>query len=123
MKGEMSGKRDLDERLLAYGAAVIKLVESLPPSIAGRRIGDQLLRSGTSVGANFEEAQGAESKSDFAHKLQIALKELRESSYWLRLLAKTEMLPQEMLAGLIDESLQLRAILSKSVATVKGTAK
>lgn len=123
MKGEMSGKRDLDERLLAYGAAVIKLVESLPPSIAGRRIGDQLLRSGTSVGANFEEAQGAESRSDFAHKLQIALKELRESCYWLRLLAKTEMLPQEMLADLIDESLQLRAILSKSVATVKGTAK
>jgi len=68
MKGEMSGKRDLDERLLAYGAAVIKLVETLPPSIAGRRIGDQLLRSGTSVGANFEEAQGAESRSDFAHK-------------------------------------------------------
>jgi four helix bundle protein len=123
MKGEMSGKRDLDERLLAYGAAVIKLVETLPPSIAGRRIGDQLLRSGTSVGANFEEAQGAESRSDFAHKLQIALKELRESCYWLRLLAKTEMLPQEMLADLIDESLQLRAILSKSVATVKGTAK
>ncbi|KAB2311633.1 four helix bundle protein [Betaproteobacteria bacterium SCN2] len=119
----MSGKRDLDERLLAYGAAVIKLVETLPPSIAGRRIGDQLLRSGTSVGANFEEAQGAESRSDFAHKLQIALKELRESCYWLRLLAKTEMLPQEMLADLIDESLQLRAILSKSVATVKGTAK
>ena len=119
----MSGKRDLDERLLAYGAAVIKLVETLPPSIAGRRIGDQLLRSGTSVGANFEEAQGAESRSDFAHKLQIVLKESRESCYWLRLLAKTEMLPQEMLADLIDESLQLRAILSKSVATVKGTAK
>ncbi|BBP03996.1 four helix bundle protein [Sulfuriferula plumbiphila] len=119
----MAVKRDLDERLLVYGATIIKLVESLPSTIAGRRIGDQLLRSGTSVGTNFEEAQGAESKNDFAHKLQIALKELRESNYWLRLLAKTEMLPQETLVVVIGESAQLKAILSKSVATVKGTAK
>ena len=63
----MAVKRDLDERLLAYGATIIKLVESLPATVAGRRIGDQLLRSGTSVGANFEEAQGAESKNDFVH--------------------------------------------------------
>ena len=116
-------KRDLDERLLAYGATIIKLVESLPATIAGRRIGDQLLRSGTAVGAHFEEAQGAESKNDFLHKLQIALKELRESNYWLRLLAKAGILPQSALAAVIDESIQLRAILSKSVATVKGTAK
>ena len=81
----MAVKRDLDERLLVYGATIIKLVESLPSTITGRRIGDQLLRSGTSVGANFEEAQGAEPKNDFAHKLQIALKEGRESNYWLRL--------------------------------------
>lgn len=119
----MAVKRDLDERLLVYGATIIKLVESLPSTIAGRRIGDQLLRSGTSVGANFEEAQGAESKNDFAHKLQIALKELRESNYWLRLLAKTEVLPRETLVVIIGESPQLKAILSKSIATVKGTAK
>ncbi len=119
----MAVKRDLDERLLVYGATIIKLVESLPSAIAGRRIGDQLLRSGTSVGANFEEAQGAESKNDFAHKLQIALKELRESNYWLRLLAKTGMLPQQTLVVVIGESAQLKAILSKSIATVKGTAK
>ena len=119
----MAAKRDLDERLLVYGATIIKLVESLPSAIAGRRIGDQLLRSGTSVGANFEEAQGAESKNDFAHKLQIALKELRESNYWLRLLAKTGMLPHDSLTVVIDESAQLTAILSKSIATVKGTAK
>ena len=119
----MAVKRDLDERLLAYGATIIKLVESLPATITGRRVGDQLLRSGTSVGAHFEEAQGAESKNDFVHKLQIALKELRESNYWLRLLAKAGILPQDDLAKVIDESAQLRAILSKSVATVKGTAK
>jgi four helix bundle protein len=66
----MRDRQDLDERLLEYGARIIKLVESLPRTLVGKRIGDQLLRSGTSVGANYEEAQGAESKSDFAHKLQ-----------------------------------------------------
>jgi four helix bundle protein len=114
---------DLDGRLLDYGARIIKLVEALPKTVAGRRIGDQLLRSGTSVGANFEEAHAAESKEDFVHKLQISLKELRESHYWLRLLARTETLPAKRLATIIDESDQLRAILSKAVATAKGKSK
>ena len=70
-------KRDLDDRLLEYGARIIRLVESLPNTVVGRRVADQLLRSGTSVGANYEEAQGAESKDDFVHKLQIALKDRR----------------------------------------------
>jgi four helix bundle protein len=116
-------RRDLDERLLTYGARVIKLVESLPRTLTGRRIGDQLLRSATSAGANYEEARGAESRSDFVHKMQVALKELRESHYWLRLLMKAEILPVDRLADLLDEATQLRAILSKSVATTKGKAK
>jgi len=99
------------------------LVESLPRTLVARRIGDQLLRSATSVGANYEEAQGAESKGDFVHKLQIALKELRESYYWLRLLAKAEIIPPERLTSLIEEAAQLRAMLSKAVATVKGKAR
>ena len=114
-------KRDLDERLLEYGARIVKLVESLPRTLVGKTIGDQLLRSGMSVGANYEEAQAAESKGDFIHKLQIALKELRESNYWLRLLAKSEILPPERLASIVDESNQLRAILSKAVATAKAS--
>jgi four helix bundle protein len=119
----MMEQRDLNERLLEYGARIIKLVESLPRTLVGKRIGDQPLRSSTSVGANYEEAQGAESKSDFAHKLQITLKEVRESNYWLRLLAKAGTLPPERLTELIDESTQLRAMLSKAVATAKGKAK
>jgi four helix bundle protein len=115
--------RDLDDRLLDYGVRVIKLVQALPPGLAGRRIGDQLLRSGTSVGANYEEAQGAESKADFIHKLQIALKELRESHYWLRLIAGAGLVQTSQMAELIDEATQLRAILSKSVATAKENLK
>jgi len=116
-------KRDLDDRLLEYGARIIRLVESLPNTVVGRRVADQLLRSGTSVGANYEEAQGAESKDDFAHKLQIALKELRESNYWLRLLVKSGKISAAQMTSLLDESNQLRAILSKSVAAAKGKAK
>ncbi len=82
-------RRDLGEHLLEYGARIIKLVESLPNTLVGRRVADQLLRCATSVGANYEEARAAESKDGFLHKLQIALKELRESNYWLRLLLKS----------------------------------
>ena len=118
----MSG-RDLDARLLQYGARIIRLVEALPKTLVCRRIGDQLLRSGMAVGANFEVAQGAESRVDFSHKLQIALKELRESNYWLRLLEVSEKVPGDRLADIIDESTQLRAILSKAVATTKANMK
>ena len=114
---------DLAERLLLYGAEVIKLVDSLPRTLAARRIGDQLLRCSMSVGANYEEAQGAESRVDFAHKLQLALKEVRESNYWLRLLARAGIVPPERLLKIQDEFNQLRAILSKSVATAKGKSK
>ncbi len=116
-------QRDLGERLLEYAARIIKLVESLPRTIVGRCIGDQLLRSGTSPGANYEEAQAGESHGDFVHKLQIALKEMRESNYWLRVLARSGIIPAERLADLIDESNQLKAILSEAVATAKGKAK
>ena len=114
---------ELGERILEYAARIIRVVESLPKTLTGKRLGDQLLRSGTSVGANFEEAQAAESKDDFVHKLQVALKELRESKYWLRLLAKAGTLRQQRLAPLVDESNQLVAMLSKAVAKVKGKAK
>jgi len=67
--------------------------------------------------------RGAESGVDFSHKLQIALKELRESNYWLRLLEVSGKVPGERLADIIDESTQLRAILSKAVATTKANMK
>jgi four helix bundle protein len=111
--------RDLDERLLGYAVRIVKVVEALPGTLAGRRIADQLLRSGVSVGAHYEEAQGAESRSDFVHKLQLALKELRESVYWLSLIDRAELLPSNRLADLLDEGRQIRAILSKAVATAK----
>lgn len=119
----MEKPAELNERLLEFGARIIRLVEALPKTLVGRRIGDQLLRSGTSVGANYEEAQAAESKEDFVHKLQIALKEARETIYWLRLLDKARTVSPERLHEILDESNQLRAMLSKAVARAKGKAK
>ena len=112
-------KRDLDDRLLRFSVRVIKLIEALPATASSRRIGDQLLRSGTSVGANYQEAQAAESRQDFVHKLQVALKELRESNYWLRMIQEAEIMPAPRMHSIVDESTQLVAIVSKCVAKAK----
>jgi four helix bundle protein len=119
----MAMQTDLSERILDFGARIVRVVGFLPNTLVGRRIGDQLLRSGLSVGANFEEAQAAESRADFAHKLQIALKEKREARYWLRLISKAGTVPARRLEPLLDESNQLVAMLSKAVARAKGRAK
>ena len=81
-------RNNLSERLLDYAANIIKLTIRLNRTAVGRHIGGQLVHAGTSGGANYEEACGAESRADFVHKLQIVLKELRESLYWLRLIKK-----------------------------------
>ncbi len=110
----------LNGRLLDYAASVISLVGSLPRVFAAKHIGSQLLRCATSVGANYEKAQGAESRLDFAHKMQLALKECRESCFWLHLLAKTSIGAQGTIQGILTEGLQLRSILAKAVATTKS---
>ena len=76
-----------------------------------------------SVGANYEEAKGTDSRADFGNKLQISLKEMRETRYWLCLISKVGMVSAERMQGLVQEATELRAILAKSVATVRGKAK
>lgn len=114
---------DLGDRILEYSTRIVKVVGSMPKTLAGRRVADQLLTSGLSVGANFEEAQAAESRNDFVHKLQIALKELRESGYWLRVISRAGLLPPKRMEALLDESAQLIRMLSKAVARAKGKAR
>lgn len=78
----------------------------------------QLLRSGTSIGANAVEAQSGQSRRDFLHKLEIALKEARETEYWLKLLVATEVLPQKKLAGLlqeIDEIIKILVVITRKL--------
>ena len=76
--------KDLSERIYQFVIRIVKLVNELPNTIAGNRIGGQLLDAGTSVGANYEEAQAAFSKADFTYKMSIARKEAYETNYWLR---------------------------------------
>jgi four helix bundle protein len=115
------GKNDLSERLLDFSAKVIQITAWFRKTAAGRHIGNQLMRSATSAGANYEEACAAESRADFVHKLQIVLKELRESNYWLRLSAKTNVFSTNGsgLQDIIRESLELMNIIAKSIVTAK----
>src|SRR5436309_1125064 len=103
-KVEEKKKYDLEERLLDYTTAVIHLVNGLRPSLAARHVGGQLLRSGTSPLGSHGEAQSAESAKDFIHKFSIALKELRESLRWLKLIQRADLhKDQSALGVLIDE--------------------
>ena len=111
---------DLEDRLLDFAARVGKLVEALPDTRLGRHVAGQLVRSGTSPAPNYAEACAAESKKDFIHKLGIALKELRESRVWIKLILKADMLPADRIEPLLDESNQLCNIIGKSVVTVKA---
>jgi four helix bundle protein len=111
---------DLEDRLLDFAARVGKLVDALPDTRLGRHIAGQLVRSGTSPAPNYAEACAAESKKDFVHKLGIALKELRESRTWVKLILKSEMLSDDRITPLLDECIELCNIIGKSVVTAKA---
>jgi four helix bundle protein len=110
---------ELAERLINFAARIGKVVDALPNTRMGRHIAGQLVRSGTSPAPNYEEACAAESRDDFAHKLSICLKELRESRCWIRLIVKTEMLTEHKMAELFDECNQLCNIIGRSIVTTK----
>ena len=112
---------DVEERLLEFAVRVGKAIDTLPDTRLGRHIAGQLVRSGTSPAPNYAEACAAESKKDFIHKLAIVLKELRENSVWIRLIVKSELVPEQRLELLRDECDQLCKITAKSLVTAKST--
>ena len=116
-------KRNLSERLLNLGAGIIKLSVKLSKTAVGRHIGFQIMRSATSSGANYEEACGAESRADFIHKMQLVLKELRESFFWLKLIIKADLIPLDDVQPSLNEAEELVKIFSKSVVTAKEKKK
>ena len=117
--GDSGRANELENRLIDFAVRIIKVADALPESAAGKHVSRQLLRSGTSPAPNYAEARGAESNADFVHKLKIALKELNETSVWLRMACRAELMRQERLAELIDENQQLCKILNASVKTAK----
>ena len=112
---------DLEDRLLQFAARVIKLTDSLPSSRAGNHVAGQLLRSGTSPLPNHGEAEAAESRNDFIHKMLVCLKELRESRRWLRLVICVPMIdPVSRVEPLVSECEELIRIFFVSVRTARG---
>jgi len=118
----MSGEPpEIGERAFAFAVRVVKLCQVLDEKPgASRTLASQLLRSGTSIGANLAESKGGQSRADFLSKVSIALKEARETHYWLRLLIATDILLEKQLAHLLDEANQLVAILTTIVKNTKA---
>ncbi|HTY09392.1 MAG TPA: four helix bundle protein [Candidatus Edwardsbacteria bacterium] len=104
--------------MLEFAAAAIKLSSNIEKTYAGRYIAGQMLRSASSAGANYEEACSAESRADFIHKLQIVLKELRETVYWLRLSQRSGLLGSD--EPLLETARSLTNIIAKSIITAKS---
>ncbi len=109
---------NLSERLMEFTVRIIKLVEKIPNTRVGNQISGQLLRCGTSPGPNYSEAQSAESRNDFIHKMRISLKELRETSFWLKVLHRIMVQKLEPdLSWLINETEELISIFVSSINT------
>ena len=115
---EKTGNRDMMERTFEFSRRVIRLVGCLDCGTVSQTLGRQVLRSGTSIGANYREADKARSKAEFISKVGDCLKESAETCYWLELMEAERISKQEILLPLIDESRQILAILT----TIKRNA-
>lgn len=114
-----SSSGNFHERCVRFSALIIGLATELPKSATNRIIADQLVRSGTSVGANVHEARGAESRADFIHKFKVALKEARETTYWLEVIRQAQLTIDPNLEKACREGTEIGAILTKSVLTAE----
>ena len=118
--GGQNRKFDLEERLLEFASAIIDISENLPDSRAGNHVAGQILRSGTSPYPNHGEAEDAESREDFIHKLKICLKELRETRRWARLIKRKGWAKDETtLIFILSEADELIRIFFSSIQTAK----
>lgn len=116
----MINKSTIQERTFQFGIRIIKMAKYLPKNAAGFAISNQIIRSGTSIGANICEAQDAASKADFIHCLTISLKEAGETEYWLKIIVASELLHRQKMALLLAEIEEIVKILRASLKKLKG---
>ena len=114
----MQNSKDLQERTKKFALRILNMYSALPKSAEAQILGKQVLRSGTSVGANYREASRGRSKAEFIAKMGDCLKELDETAYWFELLTEAGIVPEEKLAGLATEVEELTAIF---VTIIKNT--
>jgi four helix bundle protein len=119
--GITNTSKDIRKRSFDYTLRAVKLYQYLQEQRkgAGWILGRQYLRAASSIGANVEESQAAESRADFIHKLGIAQKEARESLYWLRVMAESEIVPQERIGPLTKETEELLNVISSIILNTK----
>ncbi|MFH0939204.1 MAG: four helix bundle protein [Planctomycetota bacterium] len=113
-------ERELKARTKQFAQRVMKLVDALPKSMAGRTLGNQLIRSGTSVGANYRAACRSRSKAEFIAKIGTVIEEADESAFWLELIMDGELLKSELVSPLHQEAEELTAIFTASSLTAKA---
>ena len=118
--GRTNRKYDLEDRLIEFASQVIELAEGLPETVAGRHLGRQLIRSGTAPALGYGEAQGAESRADFIHKMKIGLKELRETMVNLKIISRRKYVADAQLDSLLHENHELISIFVRSIATARA---
>lgn len=110
-------KYDLEERLIKFAVSIVKITQKFPSDRAGNHLANQLIRSGTAPALLYGEAQSAESRKDFVHKMKIGLKELRETQIGLKIIEGSGLIDSESLSGLSNEVRELIAIFHKSIST------
>lgn len=109
---------DIEDRLIDFAAQIIQVSDALPWNTIGRHVGKQIIRSGTSPAPNYGEAQSAESRPDFIHKMKICLKELRETRVWLKMIIRAKLLKTTInIESIIEENDELISIFVASVKT------
>jgi four helix bundle protein len=115
----MNKPNDLEDRLIDFSVAVIAAVEALPNAKAPNHIASQLVRSGTSPAPNYAEARSAESRRDFVHKMKVALKELRETLVWLKVIDRKGYCETGMMETTMNENDELISIFVSSIKTAR----
>jgi len=113
-------EKELKQRTKAFGLRVIKLVDALPKCASAKVLGNQLLRSGTSVGANYRAACRGRSKAEFISKLGNVEEEADESAYWMEMIVESRLMPETLVRPLLKEADELTAIMSASRKSTKG---
>ena len=113
----------IGDRTIQLSLRVIKLYREIEKDNLGRILGKQLLRAGTSIGANVQEGLGGQSRADFIHKLSIAYKEARETLYWMKLIEESTLVTPARLNDLKEETLQIIKILASIIITSKNNPK
>jgi four helix bundle protein len=108
---------DIQERLINFAVTIIELSSELPGNRAGNHISGQILRCGTSPAPNYGEARGAESKKDFVHKLKVVLKELNETTVWLLIIHRSNLLTEDYVMPILSECQELSRIIASSIKT------